>query len=91
MTAAVKQESFKEYIKNELHLANGSLSFEVKNYLADLLHFYLREERFHEHHRDSSSGCEKTLVFLYGQIHSAKTGEKIYLFKKMGDLSLGSW
>ena len=88
MTAVVKQESFKEYIKNELHLADGSLSCEVKNYLAELLYFYLREERFHEHHRDSNSGCERTLISLYGQIHSAKTGEKIYLFKKMGDLSL---
>ena len=84
----MKQESFKEYIKNELHLANSSLSLEVKNYLADLLYFYLREDRFPEHRHNSSSGCEKTLVSLYEQIHSAKTSEKIYLFKKMGDLSL---
>ena len=84
----MKQESFKEYIKTELHSADESLSCEIKNYLADLLYFYIRKDRFHEHHCDPGSNCEKTLVSLYGQIHSAKTREKIYLLKKMGDFSL---
>ena len=88
MTAALKQEPFKDYIKKELHLADSSLSCEVKNYLADLLYFYLRGDRFYEYQHDLGSDCEKTFVSLYGKIHSARTNEKIYLFKKMGDLSL---
>ena len=88
MTSVMQYNSFRDYIKNELHLANDSLSYEIKNYLADLLYFYLREDRFYEYHCDPASGCERTLVSLYGKIHSAKASEKVYLFKKMGDLSL---
>ena len=84
----MKRESFKEYIKTELHSADDSLSCEIKDYLADLLYFYLRGERLYERRHDTGSGYEKTLVSLYGRIHSAKTCEKIYLFKKMGDFSL---
>lgn len=88
MTSVMEHNSFRDYIKNELHLADGSLSCEVKNYLADLLYFYVRKDRFYEYHCDPDSGCEKTLVSLYGKIHSARASEKIHLFKKMGDLSL---
>lgn len=88
MSAVIKKASFKDYIKTELSLADGSLSYEVKNYLADVLYFYLRSDRFQAFHVHAASGCEETLVSLYGKIHAAEKREKIHLFKKMGDLSL---
>ena len=89
MTAVIKQVSFRDYIKKELSSADSSLSCEVIDYLADLLCFYLRSDRFYQRRGRPEGGCEETLVSLYGKIHSAKARrEKIYLFKKMGDLSL---
>ena len=89
MTAVIKQVSFRDYIKKELSSADSSLPCEVIDYLADLLCFYLRADRFYPSNDRTDSGCEETLVSLYGKIHSAKARrEKIYLFKKMGDLSL---
>ena len=89
MTAVIKQVSFRDYIKKELSSADSSLSCELTDYLADLLCFYLRSDRFYPSCGPPDSGCEETLVSLYGKIHSAKARrEKIYLFKKMGDLSL---
>ena len=37
----LKESLFREYIYKELELASSSLSFPVKNYLVELLYFYL--------------------------------------------------
>jgi len=82
------EESFKSYVTEEIDSINSSLSFELKNYLSELLYFYLFSERLFDHKTTSGISCESLLVNLYKKTSKADTQEKIYIFKKMGDLSL---
>ncbi|MGI9548379.1 MAG: hypothetical protein ACR2M7_00135 [Bdellovibrionales bacterium] len=81
-------EAFKSYINEEINSIDSSLSYEIKNYLTDLLYFYLFSERLFEHKSENGRSYEKTLVDLYIRTSEADLQERIYLFKKMGDLSL---
>ena len=82
------EKSFKAYISEEIDSANGSLAIEIKDYLSELLCFYLFSERLFECKAENGNSYESTLVDLYKKTCEANAQEKIYLFKKMGDLSL---
>lgn len=83
-----KKTSFKEYVYKELEWASSFLSFNVKNYLADLLCFYLSSDRFFEKREGQIKSYEYILTDLYSKSQTSKFQEKLYLFKKMGDFSL---
>ena len=83
-----KKNSFKDYIYKELDLASSSLSLPVKNYLVDLLYLYLSSDQFFERKEGQTKSYECTLVDLYKKSQNSNSQEKIYFFKKMGDLSL---
>ena len=80
--------SFKEFILKELHQVDASLSSEIKEYLSDLLCFYIFTHRVYEHHSRKGKKHRVTLVEIYGRIPKAGAHERVYLFKKIGDLSL---
>ncbi len=82
------KKSFKAYVSEEIDLVDASLSFEIKNYLSELLYFYLFSERLFECKTENGNSYENALVDLYKKICEADSQEKIHLFKKMGDLSL---
>ncbi len=82
------EKSFKKYVSKEIDSINASLSFEIKNYLSELLYFYLFSDRLFECKTENGASYENTLVDLYSKTHEADSQEKIHLFKKMGDLSL---
>lgn len=80
--------SFKEFISKELYKANSSLPFEIKEYLSDLLYFYISTHRIYEYRNQKGKSYKTTLVEIYGKIPAAGANERVYLFKKIGDLSL---
>ena len=85
----IKKSSFKEFIHKELELTSSSLSFHVKNYLTELLHLYISSDQFFEKKAGQTKPYESTLAELYKKSQTfKKPQEKLYLFKRMGDLSL---
>ena len=80
--------SFKEFISKELYKANSSLPLELKEYLSDLLYFYISTHRIYEYRNKKGKSYKTTLVEIYGKIPAAGINERVYLFKKIGDLSL---
>ena len=80
--------SFKEFISKELYKVNSSLSFELKEYLSDLLYFYISTHRVYEYRNKKGKSYRATLAEIYGKIPGASANERVYLFKKMGDISL---
>lgn len=82
------QSSFKEFICGQLHQINSSLPLEIKEYLSDLLCFYIRTHRMYEHRNKKGRYHRATLVEIYGKIPKAGINETVYLFKKIGDTSL---
>lgn len=82
------ESSFKEFIYQELSQADQELSFEIKNYISELLWFYLFSKHLFE--SENNKGCfyQTTMVDFCHKIGEAETHEKIYYFKKMGDLTL---
>ena len=84
----VELGSFKEFISDEIHLADASLPAEIKNYLVDLLFFYLFTDRLFEYKKDRKSHYEETFTELCSELQEVKFHRKVYLLKKMGDLSL---
>ena len=83
-----KESFFKEYLYKELELASSSLSFPVKNYLVELFCLYLYSDQFFEKQEGQTKSHESTLADLYKKSQISKPQEKLYLFKKIGDLSL---
>ena len=83
----VLENSFKSYIQKELSLANDSLPFEIKNYLVEMLYFFLWTERLYWQGQECS-GYEQTLVALHERIQTVEGKQKVHLFKKMGDFTL---
>ena len=88
MGLITEANSFKEFIFQEINSADGSLSDEIKNYLTELLSFYLLTNRLFEYKPEKGCHYEETLTELYGKLQEAQLHEKIYLLKKMGDFSL---
>ena len=86
---SASKTSFREYISKELELISTSLPFNVKNYLIDLLCFYISSDRFFEKKAGQSKSYERALADLYKKSQAeSQQSEKIYIFKKMGDFSL---
>lgn len=83
-----EKTSFKEYIYKELELASSSLSFNVKNYLVNLLYFYLSSDRFFEKKEGQTKSYECALTDLYQKSQTSRQHEKLYFSKKIGDFSL---
>ena len=83
-----KKGSFKEYISKELELNSPSLSFAVKKYIVELLCFYLSSDKFFEKREGQTKSYESALADLYKKSQISNPQEKLYLFKRMGDLSL---
>ena len=83
------QPSFKEFIFEELCKADGSLSFEIREYLADLLRFYIPSQRFYEGCNADGRRRKPSLAEIYSKIpQAAGSHERMHLLKKTGDLSL---
>ncbi|MBC6415032.1 MAG: hypothetical protein GDA46_01380 [Bdellovibrionales bacterium] len=82
-----KEVSFKEYLCQELSTYHIPLT--LKNYLIELLSFYLRSEHFFQKKQGTRKYHEKNLTEIYMKIQNTKnTQEKIYLLKTIGDFSL---
>ncbi len=83
-----KGPSFREYLSAELDLASSALSFHVKSYLVDLLCLYLPSDQLFERKEGQTKSHESALADLYKKTQSSGPQERLYAFKKMGDLSL---
>ena len=79
--------SFKEFISLEMYQASPELSFEVKEYISDLLYQYLFSEALFDQ-KSNGKSYKSTLAEIYSKTYEAKPQQRIYLFKKIGDLSL---
>ena len=88
MGLITQANSFKEFFFQEINSADASLSDEIKNYLTELLSFYLLTDRLFEYRPEKGCHYEETLAELYGKLQEAQLHEKIYLLKKIGDFSL---
>ena len=82
----ISNKSFKEYLYKEL--SPYALSKNIKNYLINLLCFYISSEQLFEKKEGKSRSHEKTLIEWYKKSQNSNKQEKLYLFKKMGDFSL---
>ena len=82
----ISNNSFKEYLHKELSFY--ILPKNLKNYLIDLLCFYMNSERLFEKKEDESKSYEKTLVDWYKKSQKSNEQEKLHILKKMGDFSL---
>ena len=83
-----KKTAFKEYFHQELDLASSSLSFHVKNYLVEMLFFYLPSDRFFERKKGQTKFYERALVDMYKKSQLSRPYERISLLKKIGDFCL---
>ena len=82
-----KRVSFREYIQQEL--SSYQLPLNLKNYLIELLSFYIRSEQLFEKKTGTSKYHEKSLLELYQKSQKIQSfREKIYLYKTMGDFCL---
>ena len=86
MSVFLSEESFKTYMQKELRSIDSSLSFELQEYLVDLLHFYLKSERLNLN--QATHGFESSLAALSEKIQQAPRSERIYFLKRMGDFTL---
>lgn len=82
----ISNNSFKEYLHKEF--ASHILSKNLKNYLINLLCFYINAERLFEKSAAESKSYEKTLVEWYKISEKSNKQEKLHIFKKIGDFSL---
>ena len=82
----ISNKSFKEFLHKEL--SSYILSRPIKDYLINLLCFYLNSDQLFEKKEGESKCYESTLLDWYKKSQNSKTQEKIYLFKRMGDFSL---
>ena len=83
----VEKQAFKKYLQEELG-AYPKLSFPVKNYLVEMLSSYLNSDTFFEKTEGQNRAYEYCLVDLYKKSQISGFQEKLYIFKKIGDLSL---
>ncbi len=83
-----KTTSFKEFFHSELEMASSSLSFDVKNYLVEMLCFFMSSDRVFEKKEGQTKSYECSLTELYEKSQNSKLQEKLYIFKRMGDFSL---
>ena len=82
----ISNKSFKEYLHKEL--SQYILSISLKDYLINLLCFYINSEQLFERKKGESKSHEKTLIEWYKRSQHSNQQEKLHLFKKMGDFSL---
>jgi len=82
-----KRISFKQYVQEEL--SHYKLPLLLKNYLTELLSFYIRSEKFFDKKEGSVKYSEKHLWDLCQKSRqSPHPNEKLYLLKSIGDFSL---
>ena len=82
-----KRVSFREYIQQEL--SSYQLPLNLKNYLIELLSFYMRSEQLFGKKTGAGKYHEKSLLELYQKSQKIQNfREKIYLYKTMGDFCL---
>ena len=65
-----------------------SFPFIFKDYLINLLYFYLNSEQLFEKKEGETKSHEIRLLEWYEKSLSSNSQEKLYLFKRMGDFSL---
>ncbi|MCY4321834.1 MAG: hypothetical protein OXC37_05500 [Bdellovibrionaceae bacterium] len=82
----ISNKSFKEFFHKEL--SPYTLPINIKNYLINLLYFYLNSEQFFEKKAGETKFHEIQLLEWYEKSLVSNTQEKLYLFKRMGDFSL---
>ena len=83
---SISNKPFKEYLQKEL--SPYILSKSIKDYVINLLCFYIHSEQLFEKKEGESKFHEQTLIEWYKKSQHSKTQEKLHLFKKMGDFSL---
>ena len=82
----ISNKSFKEFLHKEF--SSYILSQTIKDYLINLLCFYLSSDQLFEKKNGETKFHETTLLDWYKKSQHSKAQEKIYLFKRMGDFSL---
>lgn len=89
MSIVCEKNYFKKFLHLELQKSKPLLSQEIRNYLVDLLHFYLFTHRLFDCKDESGNFHDQIFVHLCKKIQETDSkNELIYLYKKMGDLSL---
>lgn len=82
-----KRISFKQYIQEEL--SHYKLPLLLKNYLTEILSYYIRSEKLFEKKKGAIKYSEKQLLDLCQKSRQiSNTSEKLYLLKSIGDFSL---
>ena len=82
----ISNKSFKEYLYKEF--SSYLLPRNIKDYLINLLCFYLNTKQLFEKKEGETKLHEKTLLDWYKKSQNSSPQEKLYLFKRMGDFSL---
>ena len=82
----ISNNSFKEYLHKEF--SPYLLPKSIKDYLINLLCFYLNTKQLFEKKEGETKFHEKTLLDWYKKSQNSSKQEKLYLLKRMGDFSL---